>query len=213
MSVFLLVLILVVAAGAAAYLLTRRRKPVGPEAAIDRFLAELESRQAEAAQAVHRVVTAYKEVRDRVRAYDEEAQRWGDQAREALRAGDEATARDRLERQVRAEHAAEALRGDLEALQDAQARADAHYRALKEQWESARVRYTSLAARRAAASAQGSLLDFGAEERRARDAYDRLQESVADAEARAAAITEVAGAGRIYEDPSEIDRRLAQLRG
>ncbi|MBI3947300.1 MAG: PspA/IM30 family protein [Armatimonadetes bacterium] len=208
----LLVLLVLMAAGVVAYLVLRGRPPSGPGAAVGRFTAQLERNLTEAAQAVHRVVSAWKEVRDRVEAREEEARRWGEQARDALLEGDEAVARDRVARQVAAEHAAVALRADLEALAEARQRADRHYEALKQQLDGVRVRYAALAARQAAAGAGESVMDLAAEERRANEAFSQLTEDVAAAEARAAAAAEVSAAGRIYEDPAEIDRRLAALR-
>lgn len=211
----LLVLVLGVAAvlGAVVYLALRTRRPAGPDAGIRRILEGLETQQAEAAKAVHRVVTAWKDVRARVQGYQDEARRWGEQARELLAEGDEAGARDRLERQVRAEHAAKALQADLEALDEARTRADQFYAVLKQQHETVRTRYAALSARQAAAETQAGMPDFGAAERRAADAYVQLQEGVVEAEARAAAAAEVSGAGSIYDDPAEIDRRLGRLRG
>jgi phage shock protein A len=210
----LLVVVLGIGAAVAAivYLALRARRPSGPEADIRCTIQALEQQQAEAAQAVHRVVTAWKDLRARVQAYQEEAERWGEQARELLAEGNESGARDRLERQVRAEHAAEALRADLQALEEARARADQFYSILKQQHEAVRMRYTALSARQAAAKTQTGLSDFSAAERRAAEAYNQLQEDLADAEARAAAAAEVSAVGSIYSNPGEIDRRLGQLR-
>ena len=213
MSLSWMALLLALAAVAViVYFALRARKGAGPDAAIERYLATLERGQADAGAAVHRVVTAYKQVRDRVQAYEEESRRWGQMAREALHSGDEAAARQHVARQVQAEHSAAALAPDLEALAQAKEATDARYASLKQQAEQARVRYASLSARQAAAGSQNAALDVAAEERRAAEAYDGLRDQVIAAESRAAAAAEVSAAGRIYDDPTEIDRRLAALR-
>lgn len=207
----LITLLLLLAVGIGiAYFLTRVRRPGSATAQVEQSLAQLEREVTAAASVVHRVITAHKTVRDRVHAYEEEASQWGEQAREKLRAGDADAARDCVERQVRAEHAAARLRPDLDALRDSQNAADRNYELLKQQWESIRVRYTALTARKEAADAQSKLLELAEAERQTATAVSRLQEGVADAEARAAAAAQVASVGSAT-DPAEIDRRLAAL--
>ncbi len=129
-----------------------------PAARVDGWIAQLERAVREGRQEQVRLRAEAKQRAQRAEAAEAEAARWEERASLALREDDEALARDALRQKLRAERRTQALRQDVQALQQAERkaaelveRAEARLREVRER------RGTLIAQLRSAGSSTGTM--------------------------------------------------------
>ncbi len=165
-----------------------------PEKMIKQIIREMEENIATAKEGVVDAVASEKTLRQDVERHRSESEQWGDKARVALKDGNEKLAREALLRKNEHVRILESLEPAMDSAISTSASLKAQLKALESKLEEAKRKRGSLVARQRAAEARQSMTKMGAsfqEGLAAHADFTRMEDKVAEIEARSQAVAEV----------------------
>ncbi len=187
-----------------------------PERMLKQTIREMEATLEKALESTARAIAGEKQLERRLADIRSKADSWQAQARAAVKRGDEAGARNALSRRFELERMASALSPQLVRCQESNSRLRLQLEQLRARLTAAKGEMGVLIARQRSAEAQREFaksLGTVTFDRAAFDAFDELSRRVDEAEAHAAALTE------LRVDPSsdipledDVERELQALR-
>lgn len=193
-----------------------------PEKMIKQIIREMEENIGRAKEGVVDAIASEKTLQQNVDRHSREAKTWQEKARIALKDGKEDLARQALVRKNEHDTILKSLEPALESAQGASASLKAQLKALEAKLDEAKLKRSSLVARQRAAEARHGMTKLDASFKEGLDAeakFGRMEEKVAEMEARTQAVTEVYSDADTVElefldmqVQSEVDAELAALK-
>ncbi len=175
-----------------------------PERMVKQIIREMEEHIRASKQGVLDAMTSEKKLRKEVEHHRQQSETWRQQAEDALRDGEENLARSALARKKEHDHILVTLEPSWEAAQHTSDQLQAQLRGLETKLAEAKRRRSTLTARQRVAEASYQMdrtLDHLQDGLDAHRKLDRMEERVADMEARAEAMAELnEGASRLKRD-------------
>ncbi len=179
-----------------------------PERMVKQIIREMEENAQQAKQGVVDAIAAEKRLQQELDLNRKQAEEWGHKAEQALRHGNEALARNALMRKKEHEDTRRSIEPSWEAARHTSERLKAQLKALEAKLEEARRKRSTLLARQRAAEARQQIdhtltaFDAGIA---ARANFGRMEDKVAEMEARSAAYDELS------DDASPIEREFLEM--
>ncbi len=193
-----------------------------PERMIKQIIREMEENIRQAKDGVIEAVASEKKLWMEVEAHRRQSQEWRQKAEIALKEGKEDLARAALTRKKEYDRVLASLEPAWEAAVNTSAGLKAQLRALEAKLEEAKRKRGTLVARQRAAEAReqmGRVTDHFQAGLEAHKSFTRMEDKVADMEARAQAVAELQEAGsnlerelKALEVDSEVEAELAALK-
>ncbi len=193
-----------------------------PEKMIKQIIREMEENIGRAKEGVVDAIASEKTLQQNVDRHSREAKTWQEKARIALKDSKEDLARQALIRKNEHDTILKSLEPALESAQGASASLKAQLKALEAKLDEAKLKRSSLVARQRAAEAMHGMTKLDASFKKGLDAeakFGRMEEKVADMEARTQAVTEVYSDADLVElefldmqVQNEVDAELAALK-
>ncbi len=165
-----------------------------PEKMIKQIIREMEENISSAKEGVVDAVASEKTLRQDVERHRSQADQWAQKARVALKDGNEKLAREALVRKNEHDKILESLEPALSSAINTSASLKAQLKALESKLDEAKRKRSSLTARQRAAEARQSMTKMGAtfqEGLAAHADFTRMEDRVAEIEARSQAVAEV----------------------
>lgn len=178
-----------------------------PEKMIKQIIQEMEENLGRAKEGVVDAIASEKKLRQDVESHRSQSAEWQEKARTALQSGDEELARSALIRKQEHDKVLKSLEPAYRSASNTSAALKDQLRALEAKLDEAKRKRSSLVARQRAAEASHGMTKMGAtfEQGLAAQAdFTRMEDRVADMEARTEAINEV------YADDS-VDQQFADM--
>ncbi len=178
-----------------------------PEKMIKQIIREMEENLGRAKEGVVDAVASEKKLQQDVDSNRSRSAEWQEKARAALKTGDEALARAALGRKQEHDRVLQSLEPALDSATKTSAALKDQLRALEAKLDEAKRKRSALVARQRAAEASHGMTKLGATFEQglvAHADFTRMEDRVADLEARAEAVNEV------YADDS-VDRQFHDL--
>ncbi|MCI0429425.1 MAG: PspA/IM30 family protein [Rhodospirillales bacterium] len=180
-----------------------------PERMVKQLIREMEENIQQAKEGVVDAIASEKRLEKELELNRGQCEDWGKKAEQALRNGNEALARNALVRKNEHEEVYRALEPSWQASRNTSERLKAQLRALEAKLEEARRKRSTLVARQRAAEARQqidktlSAFDAGIA---AQANFTRMEDKVAEMEARTAALDELG------DDASQLEREFLDMR-
>ncbi len=165
-----------------------------PEKMIKQIIREMEENISSAKEGVVDAVASEKTLRQDVERHHSQADQWAQKARVALKDGNEKLAREALLRKNEHARILESLEPAMDSAISTSASLKSQLKALESKLEEAKRKRSSLVARQRAAEARQSMTKMGAsfqEGLAAHADFTRMEDKVAEIEARSQAVAEV----------------------
>ncbi len=165
-----------------------------PEKMIKQIIREMEENNATAKEGVVDAEASEKTLRQDVDRHRSQSDQWADKARVALKEGNEKLAREALLRKNEHARVLESLEPAMDSAISTSASLKAQLKALESKLDEAKRKRSSLVARQRAAEARQSMTKVGAtfqEGLAAHADFTRMEDRVAEIEARSQAVAEV----------------------
>ena len=179
-----------------------------PEKMIKQIIREMEENIGRAKEGVVDAIASEKTLQQNVDRHSREAKTWQEKARIALKDSKEDLARQALIRKNEHDTILKSLEPALESAQGASASLKAQLKALEAKLDEAKLKRSSLVARQRAAEAMHGMTKLDASFKKGLDAeakFGRMEEKVADMEARTQAVTEV------YSDADPVELEFLDM--
>ena len=179
-----------------------------PEKMIKQIIREMEENIGRAKEGMVDAIASEKTLQQNVDRHSREAKTWQEKARIALKDGKEDLARQALVRKNEHDTILKSLEPALESAQGASASLKAQLKALEAKLDEAKLKRSSLVARQRAAEAMHGMTKLDASFKKGLDAeakFGRMEEKVADMEARTQAVTEV------YSDADPVELEFLDM--
>lgn len=179
-----------------------------PEKMIKQIIREMEENIGRAKEGVVDAIASEKTLQQNVDKHSREAKTWQEKARIALKDSKEDLARQALIRKNEHDTILKSLEPALESAQGASASLKAQLKALEAKLDEAKLKRSSLVARQRAAEAMHGMTKLDASFKEGLDAkakFGRMEEKVADMEARTQAVTEV------YSDADTVELEFLDM--
>jgi phage shock protein A len=179
-----------------------------PERMVKQIIREMEEHISTAKEGVLDAMASEKKLSKDLEHHRRQSEAWCNKAESALRAEKEDLAREALARKKEHDHIMTTLEPAREAARNTSERLKAQLRALEAKLEEARRRRSTLVVRQRAAEAQHHMdrtlehLQAGLD---AHTSFDRMEDRVAEMEARTEAMTE------LHDDASRLDRDFRDM--
>jgi len=192
-----------------------------PEKMIKQIIREMEENISRAKDGVVDAIASEKTLRQDVEKHRRQSADWQQKARAALKDGNEDLARTALVRKNEHDGILESLEPALESAVNTSASLKAQLKALEAKLDEAKRKRSSLVARQRAAEARQDMTKMGAtfkEGLAAHADFTRMEERVAEIEARSQAVSEVYGADTVEQEflgmeaQAEVDAELEALK-
>jgi phage shock protein A len=192
-----------------------------PEKMIKQIIREMEENISSAKEGVVDAVASEKTLRQDVERHRSQSDQWAQKARVALKDGNEKLAREALVRKNEHDKILESLEPAMNSAINTSASLKAQLKALESKLDEAKRKRSSLVARQRAAEARHSMTKMGAtfQEGLASHAdFTRMEDKVAEIEARSQAVAEVYEAGGVEQEfldmevQAEVDAELEALK-
>lgn len=192
-----------------------------PEKMIKQIIREMEENIGRAKEGVVDAIASEKTLRQDVEKHRTESARWQQKARVALKDGKEELARTALARKNEHDRILESLEPAHKSAVNTSASLKAQLKALEAKLDEAKRKRSSLVARQRAAEAKRDMTKIGAtfkEGVAAQADFTRMEDRVAEMEARSQAISEVYDADTVEQDlldmeaQAEVDAELEALK-
>ncbi len=183
-----------------------------PEKMIKQIIREMEENIATAKEGVVDAVASEKTLRQDVERHRSESQQWGDKARVAVKDGNEKLAREVLLRKNEHVRILESLEPAMDSAISTSASLKAQLKALESKLEEAKRKRGSLVARQRAAEARQSMTKMGAtfqEGLAAHADFTRMEDKVAEIEARSQAVAEVYESDAVGQEFLDMEAQAA----
>ncbi len=165
-----------------------------PERMIKQVIREMEENIDQAKQGVIEAIASEKQLYKELKSHQEQAVQWKQKAETALKADKEDLAREALMRKKEHDKIATTLASSWASAKNTSDRLKSQLQALEKKLDEAKQKRASLVARQRAAEAHQQMDSTLKQFEKGRDAqrkFDRMEEKVADMEARSEAIDEI----------------------
>ncbi len=182
-----------------------------PEKMIKQIIREMEENISEAKEGVIDAIASEKTLRRDVEKHCQESADWQDKARVALRDGNEELARQALVRKKEHDNVLAGIEPALESAINTSASLKAQLKALETKLDEAKRKRSSLVARQRAAEARANMTKVEATFKEGLDAhakFGRMEEKVAEMEARSEAVGEVYAGDNVAQEFEEMKMRV-----
>jgi phage shock protein A len=178
-----------------------------PEKMIKQIIHEMEENLGRAKEGVVDAIASEKKLRQDVDSHNSRSAEWQEKARNALQSGDEELARSALVRKQEHDQVLKSLEPAYRSASKTSAALKDQLKALEAKLDEAKRKRSSLVARQRAAEASHSMTKMGATFEQglaSHDDFTRMEDRVADMEARTEAVNEV------YADDS-VDQQFVDM--